>query len=89
MEIKIVEDKKHNLVMDVKGISHGFCNALVKELWEDSKTKSAGYHVDHPLVGTPKIIFESEGDAKPALLDAIKRLQKKVNAFDKEFQKVM
>jgi len=89
MEIKIIEDKKHNLVLDVKGVSHGFCNALVKELWEDAETKAAGYHVDHPLVGTPRLIFESKGDAKKALLDAIKRLQKKTDAFSKEFVKAM
>lgn len=88
MEIKIVEEKKHNLILDVKGISHGFCNALVKELWEDGDTKAAGYHVDHPLVGTPRIVFESKGEAKKAMLEAIKRIQKNTELFSKEFQKI-
>jgi len=85
MEIKILEDKKNKLVVDVIGVSHGFCNALIKEVWEDKNTKSAGYHIDHPLVGTPRIVIESKEDAKKTLIDASKRLSKKVDAFSKEF----
>lgn len=89
MEVKIVEDKKHKIIVEVKGVSHGFCNALTKELWSDKDTKSAGYHIDHPLIGVPRIILESKKDAKKALMNGIKRMKKKVSNFSKEFKKTM
>jgi len=88
MEIKIVEEKKHRLVIEVKGVSHGFCNALVAEMWNDKDIKSAGYNINHPLVGIPTLIIESKSDAKKLLLDAIKNLKKKTSDFNKEFSKV-
>lgn len=87
MEIKIIEEKKNKLVLEAKGVSHGFCNALVSEIWNDEDTKSAGYNINHPLVGIPTIIIESKGDAKKLILDAIKRLKKKTSDFNKEFSK--
>lgn len=87
MEIKIVEEKKHRLVIEAKGVSHGFCNALVAEMWNDKDIKSAGYNINHPLVGIPTLIIESKSDAKKLLLDAIKNLKKKTSDFSKEFSK--
>ena len=87
MEIKIIENKKHKLILEVEGVSHGFCNALVKELDASKETKSAGYHIDHPLVGIPKILFETNGEAKKELLKAVKNIRKKTADFQKEFQK--
>ena len=87
MEIKIIEEKKHRLVIEAKGVSHGFCNALVSEMWNDKDIKAAGYNINHPLVGIPTLIIESKVDAKKLLLDAIKRLKKKTSDFNKEFSK--
>jgi DNA-directed RNA polymerase subunit L len=87
MEIKIIEGKKHRLVIEAKGVSHGFCNALVSEIWNDKDTKSAGYNINHPLVGVPTLIIESKGDAKKTLLNGIKRLNKKTTDFSKNFKK--
>ena len=89
MEIKIIEEKKKNLVLEVKGVNHGFCNALVKELWNDKDIKSAGYNIDHPLVGVPKIVIESKDDAKKSLANAVKRLKKTSEDLRKEFLKVV
>ncbi|MBL7050747.1 DNA-directed RNA polymerase subunit L [Candidatus Woesearchaeota archaeon] len=87
MEIKIIEEKKNRIALELKGLGHGFCNALVKELYNDKDTKSAGYHIDHPLIGVPKLIVESKGDARKTIMSAIKRLQKVNDSFKKEIIK--
>ncbi len=87
MELKVIEQTKNKVIFEVKEASHGLCNAVVKELWHDSKVKAAAYNVDHPLVGVPTIIVEvTQGnEPKKAIQDAIKRLIKNSDKFKKEF----
>jgi DNA-directed RNA polymerase subunit L len=82
MEIKILEEKKSRLVFEVKGESHTLCRSLQKELWNDSHVKAAGYNIDHPLVGVPKFVLETDGaDPRKTVSAAIKRLQKTADKF--------
>lgn len=83
MEIKILENEKNRLAIEANGIGHTICNVVIKELWNDDAIKNAAYTIDHPLVGVPKIIIETNGDKTPqkALLDAIKRVQKDNETF--------
>lgn len=87
MELNILEDKKNKLILEVKGETHTFCNTLKKELWNDENVKAAGYNIDHPFVGVPKIIVETNTNTTPkkALLDACKRLSKSMDKFKSEF----
>jgi len=82
MEIKVLEEKKNRLLFEIKGEGHTLCRALQKELWNDSHVKAAGYNIDHPLVGVPKFVLETDGeDPKKTINSAIKRLQKHANNF--------
>jgi DNA-directed RNA polymerase subunit L len=84
MEIKVLEEKKNKLVISVEGETHTLCNALVKELWADKHVKSAGYRVDHPLVGIPSVMLETDGaDPRKTISAAVKRLKKASDAFKK------
>ena len=89
MELKILEQKKNKMILEVKGETHSFCNALKKELWNDKSVKAAGYNIEHPLVGIPKIVVETDGskDPKKALIDAAGRLAKSFDAMKSEFLK--
>jgi DNA-directed RNA polymerase subunit L len=89
MEIKVLEDKKNKLIIELIGETHAFCNALKKELWNDKGIKVAGYNIEHPLVGNPKIIVETDGKKAPkkALIDAAERLKKGFDSLRKEFLK--
>lgn len=89
MELKIVESGKNKLIVELKGEDHAFCNALKKELWNDEHVKAAAYNIDHPLVGEPKIIVETDGKEEPkdALVAAAKRLKKEVDNFSKAAEK--
>ena len=90
MELNVLEQKKNKLIFEIKGQGHSLCNALKDELWNDSDVKVAGYNIEHPQVGIPRFMIETKGkEAKQALLDGIKRLQKQNDSFLKSFKKAI
>ena len=90
MELKILENKKNRIVVEIKGETHTFCNAIKKELWNDKHVRAAAYRISHPFVGVPTLIVETDSAETPkkALLEASKRLQKNFDKFKSEFSKV-
>jgi DNA-directed RNA polymerase subunit L len=89
MKVKVIEENKNKLVLQVKGEGHAFCNALKKELWNDKHVKIAAYKIEHPLVGVPTMIVETDGKETPkkALSEAAKRLSKVSDNFKTAFLK--
>ena len=87
MEIKILDDKKNKLIIEVKGADHTLCNALKAELWSDKHVKIATYSIRHPQVSVPQMIVETDGEESPknALINAVDRLHKTNAKFKKEF----
>ncbi len=88
MELIVLEQKKHRIVFELKGVDHTFCNAMKQELWNDETVKVAAYNIAHHLVGNPKFILESTGDVKDVLLAASARLQKRNKEFGVAFDKI-
>lgn len=90
MELSILEDKKNRMVVEIRGETHSFCNAIKKELWNDKHVKVAAYDISHPFVGVPKLIVETDSNETPkkALLGASKRLEKSFEKFKADFSKV-
>ena len=88
MEIKIIEEKKNKIVFDLEDSTHTFCNILKEELRKDDNVKIATYAIEHPLVGKPRFILETNGaDTKKVLTDAAKRLGKLSEKFISDFKK--
>ena len=89
MEITVVEESKRKLVVEFDS-DHGFCNLLTSELWNDKGVTVASYSIDHPLVGKPKMIIETNNTQEPrkALKDAISRLKKQATKFKDEVAKI-
>jgi len=89
MELKTIEDEKNKFVFELEGEAHTFCNAIAKELWEDDHVKISAYTIDHPLVGVPRFIVETDGKETPqkALSEAVKRLKKRAEEFKSGFKK--
>ena len=87
MEIKVLDDKKNKLIVEVKGVDHTLCNALKLELGNDKHVKIATYSIRHPQISVPQIIVETDGDETPknALIGAVDRLHKVNAKFKKEF----
>lgn len=90
MELNIVEETPKRLVVEVKGESHTLCNALKSALWGNRHVKVASYSIDHPLVGVPKLVVETDGELKPkkALMDAADRLLKDTEKLKKDISKI-
>ena len=65
-------------------------NALRKELWNDSHVKIAGYNIDHPLVGNPILVVETDGKEGPkkAISSAVERLKKKKSELLLKFDEI-
>ena len=77
MEVKILEEKKNRIVFVIEGDTHTCTNALRAELNADEHVKAAGYHLEHPLLGQPQFVVETDGaDPKKTVIAALKRLAK-------------
>ena len=91
MEIKVIENKKNKMVFEIKDVSHGFCNVLKKELWNNSHIKAAAYKIEHPLIGIPTFMVETDGKEAPkaALLKASEKLLKKGSELKKKISSAL
>ena len=89
MELKVLEDTKKRMVFELIGADHTLCNSLKKELWKDSSIRAASYKIEHPLIGIPKFIIETNGQKEPraVLKAAASRLQKLNEDFLSLFKK--
>ena len=89
MEIKILDDKKNRMVLEVKGTDHTLCNVLKSELLNDKHVKIATYSIRHPQISVPQIIVETDGEESPrnALINSVQKLHKINEKFKKEFLK--
>jgi len=78
MEVEILENTKTRISFELKGESHTFCNILKEEIWNDDSVRVSSYNINHPLVGFPHFIIETNGkkSAIDAVKDAVKRLEK-------------
>lgn len=87
MELEILEETKNKLHFKVKGEDHTLLNLLKEELWHDKNVKVSAYKMDHPLVGIPEMTVEVTQGNEPrkAIAEAIKRLNKKLDAFKNGF----
>ena len=87
MEINIIEEKKNKLIFEIRGEDHTFSNLLRKELWNDEHVKASAYNIDHPLVGQPKFVLQTDGqDPRKVLQAAAKRIQKQFTKLKDEIK---
>ena len=86
MEFKVLEESKSQLVFELSGETHTFCNALKKELQEQKGVKTVTYRIDHPLARIPTIIVEAD-DPKKSLKKAVSSLKKEANDFLSKVEK--
>lgn len=90
MEIIVIEKTSKRFVFELKQGTHTVCNILKDELWNDKDIVAAAYNIDHPLIGIPKFIVETNGKTAPekALANAIDRLKKSNNELGDKFSKI-
>lgn len=90
MELNVLENTKKRLVFELKEGTHTICNLLKDELWQDKDVTAAAYNIDHPLIGIPKFIVETNGKTEPkkALTNAINRVKKRNKEVGDKFSKL-
>ena len=87
MKIKIIEEKKNSLVIEIDS-NHTVCNLIKEELYNDEDVKIASYSIDHPLVGKPRMLVETNGsDAKSALISSAQRTKKYFEKIEGQLSK--
>ncbi|MEK6974478.1 MAG: DNA-directed RNA polymerase subunit L [Nanoarchaeota archaeon] len=91
MELKVLEQTKERLKIELIGEDNTLSNALRKELWLDPHIKIAGYNIEHSLVSNPILVIETDGSENPkkALLSAIENIRKRNKDLLAEFNKAM
>ncbi len=87
MELKVVEETKKKLIIQMQGSGHAFCNALVDQLWADERVDVASYAIRHPLIGIPELVVEVKAgeDSRKVLIDTAKHLEKSNEKLKKQF----
>src|SRR3989338_7300664 len=90
MEIKVLENTKHKLVIEVPGEDHTLFNILTQELVQDKEVKLGGYLVEHPVINIPRLIIETKTKSPVKVLqEAIKNVRKLNDTFVKAVDKAL
>ncbi|MFH1294818.1 MAG: DNA-directed RNA polymerase subunit L [Candidatus Aenigmatarchaeota archaeon] len=85
MELKVLENEKNKLKIEVVGENHTILNILRENCWK-SGAKQAAYVMDHPYLTEPKLTVRAENPKK--VVDVAAELtEKQVTEFLKEFRK--
>ena len=80
MEIKILEESKGKLEIEIIGEDNTLCNALRDELWNHD-VDSAAYNIEHPLISNPTMLVEGSGDLRKKFVsssDSLRKLFKEI-----------
>lgn len=85
MEFNVKEETKTKLRFTLKGEDHTFCNLLKSELWNNKDVIVSSYKIDHPLIGLPIFLIETNGKTGPR--DALKNAVKNLKDNNKEILK--
>jgi DNA-directed RNA polymerase subunit L len=83
MEVKILEESKNSIKVELIGENHTLASALGNELNNDSHVLVAGYTYEHPLVSNPILIIKTDGKISPikAINSCIASLKKNNSEF--------
>ncbi|MBI2133859.1 DNA-directed RNA polymerase subunit L [Candidatus Woesearchaeota archaeon] len=90
MEINIVEETPKKIFLEVKGEGHSLLNSVKTALWSNKHVKVSTYNLDHPLVGIPRMLLETDGEIKPrkAIIEATEKLQTDLSKLRKDISKI-
>ena len=90
MEVKILEQAKDFIKVELVGEDHTLANVLRDELNNDSHVVVSGYKRDHPLVGSPVLIVKTDGkeDPRKAVDACVTRLKKKNSELLTQIKKI-
>lgn len=89
MQLRVLERKPNEIVVEIDGEGHTLCNLLESVLLEDEDVEFAGYTIPHPLVGKPILRVRTKGNKEPkeALRGALIKIIERGRDLRKEFER--
>lgn len=88
MQLNVLESEAKRAVIELVGADHTVLLIVRDQLEKDSDVKLVTFAVDHPLVGTPKLIVETtRKKPQTAVLDAIKELRDELDDVEAQLDK--
>lgn len=91
MQIKVLERKENEIVLEIDGEGHTLCNLLEAVLLEDDEVEYAGYTIPHPLVGKPILRVRTRGNKNPkdTLREALIKIIERGRTLREEFERAL
>ncbi len=91
MQVNVLERKRNELKIEIKGVGHSFCNLLQKALLNEDGIDMTGYDLPHPLVSNPIVYVRTKENLtpEPAIQNAVKRIRKQSKDLKKTFEKAL
>jgi DNA-directed RNA polymerase subunit L len=86
MQVKILENKKNELKVELTGETYTISKAIQDVLLQDKAVELAVADIDHPLVGNPVLIVKGK-NPKLSLKKALKTLKKDFSDVEKAFRR--
>jgi len=83
MKLRVLKQTGRRLELEVEGEDHSLLNLLTKTMLKMNHVKFAAYRIDHPLVGKPVVIIETDGEIPP--IEAMKRGLEEIKKLSREF----
>ena len=85
MQLNVLESEAKRAVIELVDADHTVLLIVRDQLEKDSDVKLVTFAVDHPLVGTPKLIVETtRKKPQTAVLDAIAALREELEDVEKQ-----
>lgn len=84
MQLVVLKRGENELVFEVRGETHTFCNALRQALVEDKAVTFAAYKISHPLTSIPLFRVKTDGSKTPE--EALTEAAKKLTALSQNFK---
>ena len=87
VEVKVISNEKKSLELEVSGCEQAVLTYIVEKLNKNSDVEFAAYKVDHPIIGSPKMIVKTKKEnALDLVLEELENLGKELATFRKEFK---
>ena len=87
MKIRILEEDKDKLILEISGARHTLPNLLREQLWKCEDTEFVGYSKDHPDLGDPVLVVRGKNPRK-ILKKAVEDLRKDIKSLRNEIEKI-
>ena len=86
MEVIVLTNEKNKLEFEVKSIDHSLPKVLSERLSKRSDVEFAAYKVEHPYLGSPKImVIVKKGNPLNVVLEELEDIKKEIATFKKQF----